>query len=98
MHLDPLETWEKDSIFGEIEVTRDIDVRQTRFECPWCEKKHLVVMDKTRTGSGHMLCGNCGEFFKWLVRDERGNTRRVRGKPKRSFNHGQTGRISATSV
>ena len=82
-HTNPLETWEENAIVAEIEVTDEINVQQTRLGCPWCSKKHLVVMDKTRTGKGHMMCKNCGEFFKWLVHDGQSTTRRVRGRPKR---------------
>lgn len=88
-HTDPMETWEQNAITAEIEVTKDINVKQTRLECPWCTKRYLVVMDKTRKGSGHMICGNCGQFFKWLVHEGESTTRRVRGKPKkRSLYHG----------
>ncbi len=95
MHTNPMETWEVNAITTEIEITKDINVRQTRLECPWCVKKHLVVLDKTRKATGHMLCANCGQFFRWLVHEEESATRRICGKPKRgSINHGQTGRIS----
>ncbi len=88
MHTDPLATWEKDSIAAEIEVTKDISVIQTRLECPWCDKKHLVTMDRTRRASGRMMCGNCGQYFKWLTQDGEGYTRRSRGKLKWRTNNG----------
>lgn len=96
MHTNPMETWEENAITAEIEITKDISVKQTNLECPWCVKKHLVVMDKTRKGSGHMMCGNCGHFFKWLVHEGESATRRVIGKPnQRSIGHGQIGRIGS---
>ena len=82
MQTDPFATWDKDTIAAEIEVTKDINVRQTRLACPWCDKKQLVTMDRTRRASGHMMCGNCGQFFRWLAEDGEGLTRRSRGRLK----------------
>ena len=89
MHTNPLDTWEKNAITAEIEVTKDINVQQTRMACPWCDKRHLVIMDKTRQATGYMICGNCGQFFRWRVHEGEGFTRRSRGKIKRGKDNGQ---------
>lgn len=82
MHTHPLETWEQDTIVSTIEITNNIRVRQVRVSCAWCEKKHFVTMEKKQEVSGHMFCGNCGQFFKWYVHDGESVSRRVRARPK----------------
>lgn len=86
--FDPMMNWEKDAIVTEMEVTREVSVRQSKVECDWCSKKWLVIVDKHVQASGIMFCSNCGRFFRWTVHYEQdvAHTRRV--IPKGVKDHG----------
>jgi len=73
-----LDNWEKNAIMVETKGVHQLDLKQTRLPCPWCAKTHLVITDKSASASGHMLCSNCGQFFKWEVNLTEGETKRSR--------------------
>lgn len=75
-----LNNWEKNAIMVETKGVHHLDVKQTRLPCPWCSKLYLVITDKRSSSSGHMLCDNCGQFFRWEVHLTEGETRRSRPK------------------
>lgn len=77
-----LDNWEKDTIVAEVEVVSSIDVRQSRIDCAWCDKKHLVVVDRYCKASGIMLCSNCGMFFRWTVHHEGSVAHSKRARPR----------------
>lgn len=80
-----MDNWEKNAIMVEVECldVSKLDLKQTKIDCPWCKKRHLVITDKSATASGHMLCSNCGQFFRWSVFKAEGYTEAV-GESKRS--------------
>ncbi len=89
--FDPMTNWQKDCITSEMEITKDVSVRQTKVDCDWCQKKWLVIVYKHVEASGIMLCSNCGKFFRWTVHHEQdvAHTRRVIPKtPKGVLDYG----------
>ena len=79
---DMLDNWHQDALCVELEVTDRVQIRQTRVECPWCDKKHFVVVRNGQQVTGIHVCGSCGQLFRWTVLDEVCRMRRVRGKLK----------------
>ena len=75
-----LDNWEKNAIMVETKAVHKLNLKQVRLPCPWCTKTHLVITDKQASATGHMLCSNCGEFFKWEVHLTEGETKRSRPK------------------
>ncbi len=81
--FDPMTNWEKDAIATDMEITKEVSVRQSKVECSWCEKKWFVIIDKYEFVTGVMLCSNCGCFFRWTVHGEQdiAHTKRVIPRP-----------------
>lgn len=74
-----LDYWDKNSIFCEVEVVKEIRVAQYRVSCEWCGTPWLVVIDRTvHEIIGRMLCSHCGEFFRWELLPTSGATRSFR--------------------
>lgn len=82
--FDPMTNWEKNAITSDMEVTKEVNVRQSKVECSWCDKKWLVIIDKHTEATGIMMCTNCGKFFRWTVHFEQdvACTRRVIPRPR----------------
>ena len=39
-----------------------------KFNCPKCESKNLFL--KNKGDSADLYCGDCGEWIKWVAKDE----------------------------
>lgn len=80
---DAMDNWEKNAITAELEITDKINVRQTKLGCPWCDRRHIVIVDRYRQASGVMICQGCGQFFRWTVHKELDIAHTKRARPRR---------------
>ena len=79
---DVLDNWHQDAIVVELEITDKVQIRQTRVDCPWCWKRHFVVIRNGQLVIGTHVCHSCGHMFKWVVLDGRSTTRPVKARLK----------------
>jgi len=80
-----LDDWHQDAILVDVELDLRLRLRQYQLGCPWCAKRHLLIVDRRHEEvGGYMVCGNCGQFFRYALHPatDASTTRRVRIRPR----------------